>query len=300
MRPLTIFFLALLLAGHAVAQGPASPPAASLDTRVHDALAGFEGQVALFAKNLDTGAGYALAADQRVRTASTIKLPLMVEAFARVAEGRARWDEMLLLTEEAKVEGSGILTEFAPGLRLTLRDALHLMIVISDNTATRLLTDRLGADAVNARMDALGLPETRLLRRIGGGGASQAGEDPANRLFGLGVSTSREMVTLLEKLERGEVVSKDASREMVEILKRQQYRDGLGRTLRGAVIANKTGALDHLRSDLGLVYTEGGRIAMALTVDDMPEIDWTVENPGLLLLARLSGVLVEGLSRPHP
>jgi beta-lactamase class A len=173
------------------------------------------------------------------------------------------------------------------------------MIVISDNTATNLVIDRLGADAVNERMDALGFPQTRLMRKVMGGGDSRAGLDPANKRFGLGVSTPREMVTLLERLEKGEIVSKEASAEMIAILKRQQFHDGIGRTLIGVTIANKVGALDRLRSDVALVYSDRGRIAMAITVDDLPEIVWNAENPGLLMLSRLSLALQNGLGAPR-
>jgi len=113
--------------------------------------------------------------------------------------------------------------------------------------------------------------------------------------YGLGVSTPREMATLLEKIERGEVVSKEASSEMIQVLKRQQSHFGIGRTLRDVEIADKTGALDALRSDVAIVYSKSGRIAMAITIDEMPEVDWTVDNPGLLLMSKLSLALVEGL-----
>ncbi len=145
----------------------ASPLA--LEARLAEAMAGFDGRVSLFAKNLDTGKSHAFGADDRVRTASTIKVPILIEAFAQVAEGRLRWEEPLVLTQEGKVGGAGILGELAPGLTLTLRDAVHLMIAVSDNTATNLVLDRVTADAVNARMDVLGLPATRALRKIGGG-----------------------------------------------------------------------------------------------------------------------------------
>jgi hypothetical protein len=108
------------------------------------------------------------------------------------------------------------------------------------------------------------------------------------------------MVALLEKLERGEVVSKEASQEMVEILKRQQSHDGIGRSLTGVPLATKPGALDRLRSDVGIVYSDRGRVAMAITADDMPEIVWTVDNPGYLLLSKLSLILLDGLGRPLP
>jgi len=266
---------------------------------VRAVLAGFPGRVSLFARNLDTGESYGREPDALVRTASTIKLAILVEAYAEVAEGRARWDEELVLAAESKVEGSGVLRELDPGLRLTLRDAVRLMITISDNTATNLVLDRFGANAVNARMAALGLAETRSLRKISGGGDAQARTKDKER-FGIGVSTPREMVSLLEKLERGEVVSEAASREMIEVLKRQQYRDGVGRMLRGVSVANKTGALDHLRSDVAIVYSDRGRIAMALTCEDLPEVDYSADNAGLLLMSRLSAVLLDGLGAARP
>ena len=181
---------------------------------------------------------------------------------------------------------------------LTLRDALRLMLVLSDNTATNLVIDRLGADAVNARMDALGLPRTRLMRKIGGGGDSAAGKDPANRRFGLGSTTSREMVALLGRIEAGEVVSREASAEMIAILKREQFPDGIGRRRTGC--ATKAGALDHLRSDVGIVYTPAGRVALAITMDEIRDVEWTVDNPATLAIASLTDVLVDALAPPRP
>ena len=128
----------------------------SVDERVKADIASFKGKVSLFAKNLDTGETYALNADDRVRTASTIKIAVMVEAFARVAEGKARWTDELVLTKEKKISGSGILQELSDGLHLTLRDGVNLMMLVSDNTATNLVLDVLTTDAVNARMDTLG------------------------------------------------------------------------------------------------------------------------------------------------
>jgi beta-lactamase class A len=298
MAPLASVALALLASGAAAPREATSPPPA-LAEAVRSIVQGFAGQVRLFARNLDTGTSFGLGEDERVRAASTIKLAVMVEAFDLVARGQVRWDEPLTLTPEATVGGAGILFELAPGLKLTFRDAVRLMIVISDNTATNLVIDRLGADAVNERMDALGFPQTRLMRKVMGGGDSRAGLDPANKRFGLGVSTSRDMVRLLERLEKGEIVSTEASAEMIAILKRQQFHDGIGRTLSGVTIANKVGALDRLRSDVGIVYSDRGRVAMAITVDDLPEIVWNTDNPGLLMLSRLSLALLDGLATPR-
>src|SRR6202171_1769255 len=176
----------------------------SLDSEVKAQLASFKGIVSLFARNIDTGETYALGADDRVRTASTIKIAVMVEAFARVADGKAKWTDELVLTKAARFSGSGVLQELSDGLRLTLRDCVNLMMLVSDNTATNMVLDYLTTDAVNARMASLGLKQIRILRRVGSGGESKEGKDPDNKRFGLGVATPREMVTLMEKLERGE------------------------------------------------------------------------------------------------
>jgi len=269
----------------------------TLDDQVKPIVASFKGKVSLFAKNLDTGETYALNADERVRTASTIKIAVMIEAFARVAEGKAKWTDEVVLTKEKKVSGSGILFELSDGLRLTLRDAVTLMMLISDNTATNLVLDVLTTDAVNARMESLGFKQIKIMRKVGSGGESAAGKDPENKKYGLGVATPREMVLVMEKLERGEVVSPAVSKEMIELMKREQDRNAIGRSLWDVPMASKYGALDRLRSAIGILYTKNGRIAMAISCDDMPEIMWSVDNPAYLLMSRLSEVLVQGLGK---
>ena len=238
---------------------------------------------------------FAPFSDLRVRTASTIKLAIMVEAFARVAEGRAKWSDEIMMTKEKKQPDGGVLQEMADGTCLTLRDAVNLMIVVSDNTGANLALDFLTTEAVNARMDSLGLKSTRSLRKIGGGGESKAYSDPVNKGFGIGVSTPYEMVLLVEKLEHGEVVSPEASGEMIALLKRQQYHQGIGRSLKGVEMASKPGSLDALRSDVGIIYSKRGPIAMAITCDQMPEVDWTEDNPAYHLISDLSNILIDGL-----
>ncbi len=268
-----------------------------LDKRVRGEIARFKGKVSLFAKNLDTGAVYTFGGDDQVPTASTIKLAVMVEVFGRVAEGKAKWTDELELTKEKKVGGAGILPEFTDGLRLTLRDGVTLMMVLSDNTATNLVIDVLTADAVNARMESLGLKETRLMRRVFGGGESVDGRKEENKRFGLGRTSAREMVTLMEKLERGEIVSPAAAKEMLELMKREQGTNGIWRGHWRVPKATKSGALDALRSNVGIIYHPRGRIAMAVTCSEIHDVNWTVDNPALLLMSRLSEIVTEALLR---
>lgn len=276
----------------------------ALDEAVRKEIKDFKGKVTLYAKNLDTGASYGIEENERVRTASTIKVPIMAATFALVAEGKVKWSDELVLTKEKKVSGAGILPDFGDGLRLTLRDAVHLMIMLSDNTATNLVLDHITADAVNEKLQSFGLKLTRSLRKIGGGGESKLfaadwnkKPDGSASRYGIGVATPREMVELLEKIERGAIVSPEACKEMIGILKRQQYHDGIARSVKEMETATKPGALDALRSDIGIFYTKRGRIAMAITCDNMPTIDWSIDNPGQLLMARLALILTEGLGK---
>jgi beta-lactamase class A len=279
------------------AQTPRTAKAAPawLDRRVRAEVAAFNGNVYLYAKNLDTGAVYSLNGEEPVRTASTIKVAVMVEAFARVAEGRAKWSDELVLDKSVRYAGSGVLQDLTDGLRLPLRDAVTLMMTVSDNTATNMVLNYLTTDAVNDRMDALGFKETRIMRKVGGGGESREGKTEANKRFGLGRTSPREMVSLLEKLERGEVVSPTVSKEMLELLKREQGTDGIWRELWRIPKATKSGALDALRANVGIIYHTRGRIALAVTCDDMPEPNWSSDNPALLLMSRLSEIIIDGL-----
>jgi len=280
----------------------------NLDERVKAKIHAFPGKVSLYAQNLETGVSYGVRAEDPVRTASTIKLAIMTECFSEVAEGKLKWNEPLKIADDEKVSGSGVVQDLSDGDELPIRDLMDLMIVVSDNTATNLILNRIGGNAVNARMAQLGFQQTRVMRKILGDGTNlkprpsgitAEGAKPENKKWGIGRSSPREMVTILEKLYHGQLVGKAASDDMTSVLKRQRDHDGIGRDLKDVVIANKSGALDHLRSDVGIVYSKGGPIAMAITVDDIPEIDYTPDNPGDLLISALSQILIDGLAADH-
>jgi beta-lactamase class A len=304
MRLTAVFsgsMLVLLLAGGAAGQ----PPPDAVRTRI----AGFPGVVSLYAKNLDSGVAVGVRESEPVRTASTIKFPILCAVFDAVERGQAKWTEPLTVTASERVSGTGIIgSEISDGVQLPLRDVAHLMIVLSDNTATNMILERFTADAVNAYLDKIGIRTTRSLRKIRGdandlkasAGFSAAGKLLDNQKYGIGVSTPRDMVAILEKLERGEIVSADASREILAVLKRCQDSTGIRRRLSALSVANKTGALDALRSDVGIVYSKGGRIAMAITVEGIPKVDYTPDNAGSLLIADLARMLVDGLGTATP
>src|SRR5437763_6741936 len=216
MRRMKTILWGMLLLTVLMVVGPACLAQTSLDARIRAEIAPFKGKVFLYAKNLDTGQTYSYNGDERVRTASTIKIAVMIEVWSRIAEGKAKWSDELVLTKAARYAGSGILPELSDGLRLTLQDCVRLMMTLSDNTATNMVLDYLSTDAVNARMNSLGFKYTRIMRRVGGGGESKDGKVGDNKRFGLGATTPHEMVQILEKLDHGEIISPAAAKEMLD------------------------------------------------------------------------------------
>lgn len=295
-------FLSLAVAALFVPSASADPLADRIAALTKD----FKGTVVLYAKNLTTGREFGVGADTRVKTASTIKLPILCTLESLVAQGKVRWDERIVLRPEDKITGSGVLGSLADGTDLTVRNLAILMIIVSDNTATNLIIDRISADAVNDYLDSIGIHQTRSNRKVRGDGTklkeptgwSKAGLIEDNKKYGLGVSTPKDMVTILEMLNQGKVVSPAASKDILDIMKMQQVRDGIARHApEDLEIASKSGSLDALRSDVGIVYEKGGPIAIAITVDDMPTDD-SVDNAGNKLMWGLASILRAELAKP--
>src|ERR1035437_4680931 len=139
-------------------------PAQSLQDALRARIGDFPGTVSLYARNLDTAESVGIRQAEPVRTASTIKLPILLTVFDRVAAGKARWTEPLTITAQDKVSGSGIIgNELSDGVQLPLRDVVHLMIVLSDNSATNMILERFTADAVNACLDKIGIKTRQAL-----------------------------------------------------------------------------------------------------------------------------------------
>jgi len=278
--------------------------AIDLRLQIEKAVQGFAGKAWIAARNLGTGKSFSLNSSERVRTASTIKLPILVALHAEVQAGRLRWEDCLTLAKKHRAQGAGVLMELEDGHSLTLREASRLMVVVSDNSATNLMLEKIGIDTVNTWMDRFNLPKTRALAWIGGGAVSKARDEPWNKradgsTHGIGVTTPAEMADLLDRLNRGQIISPEDSGQILALLGRQQYKDGIGRNLRGARVANKPGALDRLRSDVGIITVGKEKFALAITLDDMPAPpDWSTDNPGLKLLSTLSEILITGLQSP--
>jgi len=247
---------------------------------LNEAALGLEGTLGVSVKHLGMGESASLNGGELFPTASVFKVPVIVEFFRQLEAGEVALEEKKVLVEADKVPGSGILKELSEGLELAYGDLLRLMMILSDNTATDLVVERVGKDRVNATLRTLGLEETTVVADCRDilfdliGLDDLPDEKKTLALFNekargatlggtwsLGVedndvTTPDEMLRLLEMIVKGEAASRESCDEIMEImLKCQTGGNRVSKYLPREEIefAHKTGSLPGVRNDVGLV-----------------------------------------------
>lgn len=305
------FVSAALVLGAALIQAQDDPV---LDRQLQSIAAAHHGRVAVYAKDLRTGQTASVLPDQPVKTASVIKLGILLDAAEQIRAGRASFDEKLVLTKPNQVEGSGVLGELSTPLPLTLRDTLLLMVILSDNTATNMAIDRLGLDHINATLRSAGLKQTVLYKKVY---VPATGPMPPDQpLYGLGKTTAREMASIMERLatcnldlpldrqspahSRASAPPQVVCGTILDMLRHQQDRDSLPRYLEtldtsetGSAIGNKTGALDEVRNDVALISSKSGLIVIAGFTWDNADQRWTGDNEAEQTLGKLGKAVLD-------
>ena len=220
------------------------------------ALASLPGEAAAFASDEGGRALFCEREDELFPSASVIKLPLVMTLYADAAQGRLDLDERVAVGD--RVDGSGVLRHIRDVERLSLRDLAMLAIIVSDNTATNRLIDRIGVDRVGERLREWGCPKSRLSRKMYDFEAAKRGNE--------NVMTARETVSLLVRLERGECEDRRTSDAVLAILEQCQDRTMLLRYLPyAAKVPHKTGTLDESRNDAAIVPGERPVVVAAFT-----------------------------------
>jgi len=283
---------------------------AALDTAIQGIAKSHQGHVTVFARNLKTGQTASLNPDELVKTASVIKLGILLDAAEQIRSGKATFDEKLVLEKRNQVAGSGVLALMDTPLPLSLHDTLTLMVVLSDNTATNMAIDRLGIDHINSTIRAAGLKNTYLYKKVY---VPATGPMPSDQpKFGLGKTTAREMAAIMEgfatcrlALDNTAPLPGDAKicASLLHMLRNQQDKDSLPRYLEtldtsehGSAIANKTGALDAVRNDIALISTKKGPVVIAAFTQENADKRWTGDNEAEKTLAKIAQAIVAAWS----
>ena len=269
----------------------------NVQSRIEDVLAPLGLDVGFSATHLPSGEVVSIAPRRLFPTASVYKVPLMVEVYRQSGEGRFSMSDRLALSDAHRIIGSGVLQKLGSGLAPTIRDLVMLMIVVSDNTATHMLQELVGAEATTATMRSLGLRDIHValpMPALFAHGYGIAPEPPpsygeqlaASRardmdLEGLAfrrspantTSSAADMSALCAMIHQGKAGSAAACADMMEILLSQQLRDRVPRFLPAGMVANKTGSFRRIRNDAGIMLRgDGDAISFALFTDDPTEL----------------------------
>lgn len=220
---------------------------------------GYGGNVGLLITDLDGQELYSLHPDSVFSAASTIKVPLLICALQLAQRGELDLDGRVTMKASDRVPGSGVLHELNDGLALSWRDVLTLMIIVSDNTATNLVIERLGIEAFNAWLQQVGMLQTRLVGKLQ---LPPEQRNEAQRRGERNQTTARDQVHLLLGLTSGQRLDPSYTELALDILKRQQLRDLIGRRVPqdqpGVLrydLASKSGELNGVHHDVGVLYT---------------------------------------------
>jgi beta-lactamase class A len=250
---------------------PAPTPLQRVQSSIERTTRSVNATWGIYVKSLETGEEIAIDADRQMETMSTIKIPLMIECFAQIKAGRFRLSDKYTFAQADAQPGTGTIQRLDPGAVMTVKDLITMMIIVSDNTATEVLYRMVGGpDAVNARMQAMGLQKTRAMN-VPSTWFPALRAAPSTEQFyrdgkyPFGLSTPREMGSLLEKMERGTLVDKDSSDLMLRIMRAQLYRTRIPRYLTGYAIPHKTGDfLPYVGDDVGVLEAPGRTIVLSV------------------------------------
>ena len=276
--------------------------------QIHQLVREFDGEVGVYALNLASREEIAISADARFPTASAIKTAVMVETYHQAAEGKLSLDDAATLTDSDKVGGSGVLNALSSGTPFKIRDLVHLMIVLSDNTATNMLVTRVGTARIDARLTGYGLKETKIFRPTFRDGQPDIFPE-LEKEFGLGMATPREMARLMALIAEGRAVNKDASAAMLATLRRQQDGWMIPRLLPDDVqVGNKTGidsekladAKGHrggVRTDAAIVTAKDLSYVIAIFTRRGADTRYSPDNAGVLVGAKVSRAVFDHFRR---
>jgi len=257
---------------------------ASLRSQVLEIMSQVEGTFGLVIRIVDTGEEVEVNGDETFPAASIIKLPILVETLRQRFEGHLRFDEKVVLREEDKVGGSGVLKEMTPGLALPLADVLTLMIIVSDNVAANIAINRIGIENVNLYMRRLGLQKTVLQRKLMDFEARRRGLD--------NIASPRDMADLLQKLVTKTMLNEENCEKALDIMKRQQVRDRIPRYLPvGTPVAHKTGEITGIRHDVGVVFAGNRPYIISAMSKDLKD-----EYKGMEAIARISQIVFKAVT----
>lgn len=218
--------------------------------------------VAIYIKDLNTEYSIEINAEEKIPSASLLKIPIMAAIYYLADEGRVSLDEVLIYKKYHHCGGAGIIKNMSYGTKFKVKELIELMITVSDNIATHMLTEYVGLKRLDETFKKLGLENTNISRYI---------MDLKKRREGIeNYTTAKDIGVLLEKIYKGKLVSKLASSEMLFFLMKQKICDRIPKLLpKEVVVAHKTGLMKDVCHDAGIVFTNNGDFIICILTQNI-------------------------------
>ena len=249
VRALALTCVLLSLAAGATAQESKTDELArALSARLDEIAAKVDGSVAYLVVDVTSGRRFARRADEPFPTASAIKIGILYELFVQVDAGREVLDNPEPLPAASRAGGSGIINRLHSPV-LSLRDHALLMILLSDNTSTNVLIDRLGAEAITARMRALGASSYSLRRRMLDTEAAARGDE--------NVASASDLVVVMDAIRTGRGLQPASQAEAIRILREYGATSVRAGVPSGVPVATKPGGLEGVQTEVSWVDLKG-------------------------------------------
>lgn len=258
-----------------------------LQQQVQDLIKGFNGDVGVYVHDLKRNRVIAINADTIFPTASIVKIPILTGVMDKINRGQLDYKQRLTYTDSLYYQyGDDIMSIAKPGSTIELGKVVMLMLTISDNCASLWLQGLSGGGArINQLIDSLGFTYTRVNSRTPG---REANRD----LYGWGQTTPKEIVGLMEKIVKGEVINKQTSEKMLRLLSRQYWDESaISQVPSGVFIADKNGALDAVRNEVMYVNGKQTPYIFSIFTKNNKDTSWQYNNEALVLTRQLSALL---------
>ena len=266
-----ITFSVLASSNWAFQQPQQISPLSRLQSNIERITRSVNAKWGIYIKCIETGEEIAINADESMDTMSVIKIPLMVEVFRQIEAGKFALTDRVTLKEAEKRPGTGVIRSLDAGATLTIKDLITLMIIVSDNTATDMLFEKVGGtEPVNKLMQSYGLntikatgPTEVWFKAIAAEPDRWKFHTDGKTPFGL--SSPRDLGKLLEKISKGEAVSKQASDQMLRIMRGQVYSSRLPKYITGFGVPHKTGDfLPYIGNHVGILESANRHIVISV------------------------------------
>ncbi|MGB9975772.1 serine hydrolase [Thermovenabulum sp.] len=233
-----------------------------LQDKIKKTLEGLEGECSIIIHDLKDDEKVFINEDKIYPAASIIKLWILWKLYKEAEKGKINLNQEIILKDENKAPGFGVIQYLHAGLNLSIKDLATLMIILSDNTATNILINILGMEHINEEIKQLGMNDTVLQRKMMDLEAKAKGLD--------NFTSAKDTYMILKNMAESKDMLSDSRKEMIDILLKQQCNNKLPLLMPvGIKFAHKTGDLPSVEHDAGILYINDREVIVVVMMSNL-------------------------------